>query len=100
MTDKENLLNILCSAATPLAPSDTVRNFVDFLDRNTSNWGLARNVFINNADQATITELNKYKRKHGCIYIFNPAWKKTTIIDRIKAEQGVQETSEPSFSEV
>lgn len=52
---------------TPIAPSDTVRNFIDFLDRNSKEWGLARNAFIDNADQATITELNKYKRSHGCI---------------------------------
>ena len=73
---------------TPIAPSDTVRNFVDFLDRNTAEWGLARNVFIDNADQATITELNKYKRTHGCIYNFVNAWKQTTIIDRINMQLG------------
>lgn len=68
---------------TPIAPSDTVRNFIDFLDRNKDEWGLARNVYIDNADQATITELNKYKRLNGCIYNFNNAWKETKIIDRI-----------------
>ncbi len=73
---------------TPIAPSDTVRNFIDFLERNRIEWGLARNVFIDNADQATITELNKYKRQNGCIYIFNNAWKKTTIIDRINLQLG------------
>lgn len=73
---------------TPIAPSDTVRNFVDFLDRNSKEWGLARNTFIDNADQATITELNKYKRQHGCIYTFNNAWKQTTIIDRINLQLG------------
>lgn len=73
---------------TPLAPSDTAVNFIDFLDRNSREWGLARNVFIDNADQATITELQKYKRTHGCIYTFNNAWKKTTIIDRINLQLG------------
>ena len=73
---------------TPLAPSDTAVNFVKFLDRNLNEWGLARNVFIDNADQATITELNKYKRVHGCIYTFINAWKKTTIIDRINLQLG------------
>ena len=73
----------------PLAPSDTAVNFIDFLNRNTSQWGLARNVFIDNADQATITELKKYKRQHSeCIYIFNDAYKKTTIIDRINLQLG------------
>lgn len=65
---------------TPIAPSDTVKNFIDFLERNRREWGLARNVFIDSADQATITELNKYKRQNGCIYIFNPAWKKRQLL--------------------
>lgn len=67
----------------PLAPSDTVRNFVDFLETNRKEWGFARDVFIDSADQATITELNKHKRLHGSAHNFIPAYKKTTIIDRI-----------------
>lgn len=70
----------------PLAPSDTVRNFIDFLDRNGEEWGYTRDVFIDSADQATITELQKYKRLHGSIYNFIPAYKKTKIIDRIKLQ--------------
>lgn len=73
---------------TPIAPSDTVKNFIDFLERNRKEWGLARNVFIDEADQATITELNKYKRHSGCVYVFNNSWKKTTIIDRINLQLG------------
>lgn len=73
---------------TPIAPSDTVVNFIDFLERNRQEWELARNVFIDNADQATITELNKYKRQNGCVYVFNNAWKKTSIIDRINLQLG------------
>lgn len=68
---------------TPLAPSDVAINYIEFLKRNQAEWGLARNVFIDNADQATITELNKYKRNNGCVFTFNNAYKKTTIIDRI-----------------
>ncbi len=67
----------------PLAPSDTVRNFVDFLETNRKEWGFARDAFIDSADQATITELNKHKRLHGSAHNFIPAYKKTTIIDRI-----------------
>ena len=67
----------------PLAPSDTVRNFVDFLETNRKERGFARDVFIDSADQATITELNKHKRLHGSAHNFIPAYKKTTIIDRI-----------------
>lgn len=73
----------------PLAPSDTVKNFVDFLERNRKEWGLAKNVFIDSADQATIKEFAKYKRQTGCIYVFNNAWKaKMQIIDRINTQLG------------
>ncbi len=75
-------------SAVPLAPSDTVVRFVDFLEKNRERFGFARNVFIDNADQATITELNKYKRERGCAYIFNNAWKKMKIIDRINLQLG------------
>lgn len=68
---------------TPLAPSDTVLNYVQFLERNRNEWGFARDAFIDSADQATITEFIKYKRQNGSIYSFNPAWKKEKIIDRI-----------------
>ena len=67
----------------PLAPSDTVERFIEFLEKNRKEWGFARDVFIDSADQATITELNKHKRLHGSAYNFIPAYKKTTIIDRI-----------------
>lgn len=73
----------------PIAPSDTVINYIDFLERNRKEWGFARNVFIDSADQATITELQKYKgTHHDCLYIFNNAYKKVTIIDRIKLQLG------------
>ena len=72
----------------PLAPSDTVKNLVAFLERNRQEWGLARNAFLDNADQATMQEWNKYKRRNGCIYVLNDAWKKMEIIDRINTQLG------------
>jgi len=68
---------------TPIAPSDTIQNLVAFLERNRQDWGFARYVFIDNADQATIMEAQKYKRNHACIYEFEDAWKELKIIDRI-----------------
>lgn len=68
---------------TPMAPSDTVKNYLDFLERNRKEWGFSRQTFIDSADQATITEFLKYRRQNGCIYSFNNAWKKEQIIDRI-----------------
>ncbi len=73
---------------TPIAVSDNVKNYVDFLERNRKEWGFARNVYIDSADQATITELNKYKRTHPCLYTFNNAWKKMKIIDRLLLMSG------------
>lgn len=73
---------------TPIAPSDTIINLIAFLNRNQKEWGLARNVFIDSADQATITEAKKYKRTHPCIYVFNDAHKKLEIIDRINLKLG------------
>lgn len=73
---------------TPIAPSDTAKNFVDFLERNREEWGLARNVFVDSADQATIQELNKYKRQRPSVYVFNNAYKKLKIIDRINLQLG------------
>lgn len=73
---------------TPLAPSDTAVKFLAFLDLCKQRWGLSRNVFIDSADQATITELKKYKRLRGSIYTFNGSYKKIRIIDRIELQLG------------
>ncbi len=85
---------------TPIAPSDTVVNFVAFLERNRKEWGFAKNTFVDSADQATLTEFAKYKRKHPeCLYIFNNAYKKVQIIDRIYLQLGwlSAEGKEPSY---
>lgn len=73
----------------PIAPSDTVVNYIAFLERNRKEWGFAKNVFVDNADQATMTEFGKYKRLHNdCLYLFNNAYKKVEIIDRINLQLG------------
>lgn len=72
----------------PIAPSDTVVNFIAFMDRCREKWGACRDAFIDSADQATITEFKKYKRQNGCLYNFNPAWKQMKIIDRINSQLG------------
>lgn len=72
----------------PFAPTDTVKNYIDFLDRCRDKWGGCRDSFIDSADQATITEFAKYKRQNGSIYSFAPAWKKMKIVDRINAQLG------------
>ncbi len=72
----------------PLAPSDTAIKFVEFLERCRNEWGFSKEVYIDSADQATITELRKYKRLHGCLYSFIDAYKKVEILDRIKLQLG------------
>ena len=63
----------------PLAPSDTAVKFITFLD-STEGLGICQGCIYNNADQATITELNKYKRLKGCLYSFYDSYKKVTIL--------------------
>ena len=72
----------------PLAPSDIAPRYVKFLDRCRREWGLARNVFIDSADQATKTELQKLKRTEGSLYTFNDSYKKVGILDRIELMLG------------
>lgn len=72
----------------PIAPSDTVVNYIAFLDRCREKWGACKDAFIDSADQATLTEFKKYKREHGCVYTFNPAWKQMKIVDRINVQLG------------
>lgn len=67
----------------PLAPSDIAPKFYKFLEKNREEWGLARDVFVDSADQATIMELKKFKRTNTCLYNFINSYKKVTIIDRI-----------------
>lgn len=74
--------------SVPLAPSDTAVKCVDFLEWCRKDWGFAKDVYIDNADQATITELRKYKRLHGCLYNFWDAYKKLEILDRINLQLG------------
>ena len=73
---------------TPLAPSDTVIKLLRFLDYCKKEWGFAKDIFVDNADQATITELKKYKRLKGSLYNFNNAYKSLEIIDRINLQLG------------
>lgn len=72
----------------PLAPSDTSVKFISFLDECSRQWGIVRDVFIDNADQATLTELKKYKRQYGCMYNFLDSYKKVVISDRINLQLG------------
>jgi phage terminase large subunit len=73
---------------TPLSPSDLPKIIVNFADRCRNEFGFARDIFIDSADRASITELKKYKRENGSIYNFLPAWKKMKILDRLNLQIG------------
>ena len=82
----------------PLAPSDVVREYTAFLDRNRREWGLARHCFVDSADQATLTELRKWKRAHAeCLHVFEPAHKRLPNIDRIELQLGWMAGRDPAF---
>lgn len=84
--------------AEPLAPTDTVRNYVDFLARNKERWGLARHCFVDSADQATLTELRKWKRANpNCMHVFEDSHKKLRNIDRIELQLAWMAGSHPAF---
>ena len=72
----------------PLAPSDVVKEIIDFADFCRIRWSDFNTIFIDSADQATITECIKYKRQFGSIYTFTPAYKKTKIMDRVNMQLG------------
>lgn len=72
----------------PFAPSDIAKKFNDFLEQNRAIYGFSNNTFIDSADQATITELQKFKSKTGSIYNFIGAYKALKIIDRIQLQKG------------
>lgn len=73
---------------TPLAPSDTAVKFIEFLEQCRKDWGFSKNVYVDCADQATITELQKWKRLHGCLYTFIDSYKRVEILDRINLQLG------------
>lgn len=72
----------------PITPSDVPPLLIKFLEQCRSDWGFGRNVFIDSADQGTILECQKYKKAQGSPYLFQGAWKKTEIIDRINLQAG------------
>lgn len=72
----------------PLAPSDVVEEIVAFADFCRIAWGDFLYIFIDSADQATITECFKYRREKGSIYNFTPAYKAMKVVDRINLQLG------------
>ena len=78
---------------TPLAPSDVVKEIIDFADFCRVRYGDFRYIYVDSADQATLTECSKYKRQYGSVYNFTPSYKKMKILDRINLQLGWIATS-------
>lgn len=78
----------LAKTGQEVAPSDVAIRLHQFLEKCRREWGFARRVYIDNADQATILELNKYKLKMGLSYEFFNSDKTVKIIDRINMING------------
>lgn len=104
ITDKGRFVLLECAEynnrdlGEPLAPTDTVRNYTAFLERCRKEWGLARHCFVDSADQATLTELRKWKRAHPeCLHVFEGAHKKVANIDRIELQLGWMAGRDPAF---
>lgn len=72
----------------PFSPSDIAQRLFDFMEYCTNKWGLSRNVYVDNADQATITELRKLKRTKPNVYNFIDSDKRMKIIDRVNLMLG------------
>lgn len=72
----------------PLAPSDVVEEIVAFGDFCRIAWGDFRYIFIDSADQATLTECIKHSRLVGSIYNFTPSYKAIKVVDRINLQLG------------
>ena len=70
------------------APSNIAEIYYKFLEKNREKWGFTPDVFVDSADQATLSEFRILKNKKGLIYNFNDAWKKLKIIDRIQLQKG------------
>ncbi|MGX7350291.1 terminase [Dolosicoccus paucivorans] len=67
----------------PFSPSDVAKELFSFIDYCTDKWGFSRYVHIDNADQATITEVNKLKRNVSSLHSFINSDKSLKIIDRV-----------------
>lgn len=73
---------------TPFSPSDIAQRLFTFSDYCKDKWGFSRHIHVDNADQATITELYKLKRNKPNSYNILGSDKSVQIIDRINLMLG------------
>jgi phage terminase large subunit len=70
------------------SPSDIAIKIDNFIDYCNNKWGVCNSIFVDSADQATISECRKFKQINGRSYNLFDAYKKTSIIDRINLQNG------------
>lgn len=73
---------------TPYSPSDIAIKIDEFIEYCSKKWGIIKAIFIDSADQGTITECQKYRKNMSRSYSIFPAWKQTKVIDRINLQNG------------
>lgn len=67
----------------PFSPSDVAIELFTFMAYCTEKWGFSRVVSIDNADAATIMEVNKRKRNYPSLHQFIGSDKRLKVINRI-----------------
>lgn len=72
----------------PYSPSDIAVKIDEFIEYCSKKWGIVKSIFIDSADQGTITECQKYRKMMARSYNIFPAWKQTKVIDRINLQNG------------
>lgn len=72
----------------PFSPSDIAQEAFNFMNYASKKWGVARTVYVDSADQGTITELHKLKRQKPTIFNFVNSDKSVKIVDRINLMLG------------
>ena len=72
----------------PFAPSDVAQDLYHFLGYCSNKWGTARHVYVDSADQATLSELRKMKKRQPSVYEYVNSDKRMKIIDRINLQLG------------
>ena len=70
------------------SPSDIAIKLDSFIDYCNNEWGICNSIFIDSADQGTISECRKFKKTNGRSYQIYDAYKKVSIIDRINLQNG------------
>lgn len=88
VTLEEEVYSNKLQADKPFAPSDIATRLFDFLDLCIKKWGPVPSVYVDNADQATITEVQKLKRRRASTWAVIQSDKKVRIVDRINLMSG------------